>query len=770
LNTAKEENFSRLGFLNLQDQIGAFLGGLEDYFEAGHNGLSITGRQLIAKKWRPEMIKIGNHMRRGKPTDMRAILENEIVGRIDGEEQGKFFRLCLETAKLDEYLDASVKLSYKYETAVAELDTYKKGHILHKFDSSIQGKGYGSKLLENIIYDADISKEPIYLQIMPRNENAERLKVYYRKYGFRPVKDEYANMYVRMPSKGNFDKYADLNLERLKDYKIALALEQDASASGAQIIALTTRNKQLAALSNVVPTHEKQRIYDVVASACFNDPRFIKINQRLGITEKDLRKGAKYQIMVSLYGAGERTGILQVEKNLAKALGKKEGTLVINTTDRDTVLGEISARIARYERWDPETTAELRALRENVKDIFNKGTSPGDEIMHQLNFLDSSTRELVDKLTRSYDRVVTPADFKDVALILSEYLAEEAPIIKLFSKYCGRLAADFLAYAKPSNSDFDWVSVLKTTIRGSKKKGYVLPGSVSTALGLKANEPVAEKFLKRLGIWKPGGTLDEIINGIDSPEYRKTGFKYSKFEIKSLALDLKKATFGKSKKMFSIEVFKANKLPKSWTNAPSVNFDGKIIEQNFTQSFEEKLVYKDKFGNWTTNVLQIPQKTELDWWDQAVNAKGKINDIADGVKARTAYGVNTNHSNDATLVKNFHRWGKANNIQTSSVHDAFVTNAQHMLKGREALREIMANTLESNIIKKTLDEMLSRGLPEDIYLKYLNEAIDTGLIPVPGRSIIGGKVLKISDILTKEDILKKLPTEFKDDYGFYGIG
>ena len=82
----------------------------------------------------------------------------------------------------------------------------------------------------------------------------------------------------------------------------------------------------------------------------------------------------------------------------------------------------------------------------------------------------------------------------------------------------------------------------------------------------------------------------------------------------------------------------------------------------------------------------------------------------------------------------------------------------------------MASTLESNTIKKTLDEMLSRGFPEELYLKYLNEAIDTGLIPVPGRSVIGGKVIGISDILTKEDILKVLPEGFEDDYGWYGVG
>ena len=87
--------------------------------------------------------------------------------------------------------------------------------------------------------------------------------------------------------------YSRSSLEKLRQYKIALALEQDASSSGAQIIALTTRNKQLAELSNVVPTTQKRRLYDEIAASTYNDPRFRELNAKLGLTEKDLRKAAK---------------------------------------------------------------------------------------------------------------------------------------------------------------------------------------------------------------------------------------------------------------------------------------------------------------------------------------------------------------------------------------------------------------------------------------------------------------------------------------------
>ena len=189
LSTAVEKNFSKQEFLHMQDHIGSFLGGLSDKLEGNFNGLTVLGRQKIAEKWRKELVSIGNHLRRGKPNDIRLVLTNPLVLEVDGEEQGKLFRFAFEMAKIDEFLE------------------------------------------------------------------------------------------------GNYR-----NLDRLQDYKIGLALEQDASSSGAQIIALTTRNKQLAELSNVVPTNQKQRLYDIVARLTYDDPRFKKLNEKLGLTEKDLRK------------------------------------------------------------------------------------------------------------------------------------------------------------------------------------------------------------------------------------------------------------------------------------------------------------------------------------------------------------------------------------------------------------------------------------------------------------------------------------------------
>jgi SPP1 gp7 family putative phage head morphogenesis protein len=199
LNTEYEKSLGVDGFYNFKDQVGSFLGGLNDVFEGRYNSLSFTGRQKVADKWWPELVKLGNHMLRGKPADIRAVLESKIAAQVDGEELAKFYRFAIEAAKLDNYLQSN---------------------------------------------------------------------------------------------------YTTKSLASLNNYKTALALEQDASSSGAQIIALTTRNKQLAELSNVVPTSQKKRLYDEIAAATYNDPRFKEINKKLGLTEKDLRKAAKAQNMV----------------------------------------------------------------------------------------------------------------------------------------------------------------------------------------------------------------------------------------------------------------------------------------------------------------------------------------------------------------------------------------------------------------------------------------------------------------------------------------
>ena len=770
------------GFLNLQDQIGSFLGGLSDTLEGPHNSLSQTGRQKIALRWRNDLIKVGNAARRGRPQDIRDILDSPFVQMVDGEEQGKLFRLAIEMSRINDHVGGDFR-----------------------------------------------------------------------------------------------------NANRINGYKTALALEQDASSSGAQIIALTTRNKQLAELSNVIPTNQKQRLYDEIAARTYQDPRFVELNKRLGLSEKDLRKAAKAQNMVTLYGAGKRTGILNVEKKLAKVLGepkekplaviikgngdriaalgmKKEAanfykdlaarleiqgyrvsfdeglpntipdqsaalwvghsrgvdrlqfsegpatialetndnlasliklhgkdkafdlntkdikhyelskkdlesissynapsssTLVVAAADRDKVIGEISARMARYEKVDPDLYDELRRLRNDVKEVFNKGQDPGDAIMEQLYFLDPQTKDLVEKMTRQYGNVVTPNDFSLIASIMSENLRSQVPVLNDFTRYFGRLAEAFLRDANPKEASIDFKYEVLRRLFGEPEKrkaeqkflDLAVVRKLKKALGFKfkfepfktdaaaldkrrlITSPFLKEQIQRLPGWDPDGLLHAMLFGVERVD-----------------------------------------VEKKWTHAPWVNFDGKVVEQYFTQAFEQKLSYKDSSGKWINNIVMVDQRTSPTFWEELLNEQDKANSISDLMKARTAYAVNGNHSNDAVLVKRFHLWGERSGIQTSTVHDAFFTNVADLLPAKDALRQEYARAAQSDSVKNTLQEMLNRGLPQSVYDTYYEEAVQLGLIPVAGKSKVGGKVLQESDILTPADILQDVPGGFTKNRAWYAVG
>jgi hypothetical protein len=302
-------------------------------------------------------------------------------------------------------------------------------------------------------------------------------------------------------------------------------------------------------------------------------------------------------------------------------------TLVVKAAERDAVLSEISARMARYEKFDPDMYRELKALRQDVRDMFNKGLSPGADIMEQLYFLDPKTMDFVEKLSRNYNEVVTPDDFQVVAKIMSENLRRQVPILKDFTRFFGRLADDYLTNAKPRNSAIDESTLLKTLILGEYKSGAKLPRWLSRILAIK-DESIREKFLRRIPGYVPDSFVDNLVSGVRAPTRRRTGFKIGKFSI--FSEDITKG----------IEIGIPNKLDKSWQNVPWVNFDGVTLEQNFTQTFEEKLAYKDADGKWINNIIQVQQKTAPNWWEELRNKDNKINDIADVNKARTAYAVN----------------------------------------------------------------------------------------------------------------------------------
>lgn len=102
---------------------------------------------------------------------------------------------------------------------------------------------------------------------------------------------EYYRLYKH--TKGTFDP------RLMRTYKSKLVGEADASASGLQVIALSTGNRGAALTSNVLPTTRKMRIYDLVAQDVVADPRFQALMEDLGLnlTWEDLSKASKYQVI-----------------------------------------------------------------------------------------------------------------------------------------------------------------------------------------------------------------------------------------------------------------------------------------------------------------------------------------------------------------------------------------------------------------------------------------------------------------------------------------
>ena len=244
------------------------MGGLDEKFEGRFSSLTITGRQKIAEKFRPDMIKIGNHMRRNKPGDIRAILEMDIVQSIDAEELGKFFRFAIETSKIDDFLKQPVGNTFSRNGVLYQVDAlFNLKRPVYKLDAkSLEKSPQVNTKLEVRNTPPDMNAPVLIWETNGRQVIVDGLhRIQSAIKSNRILNVQYLTD-KDMQSVALTDFYSKESLNNLVNYKTGLALEQDASSSGAQIIALTTRNKQLAELSNVVPTNQKRRLYGLVKS------------------------------------------------------------------------------------------------------------------------------------------------------------------------------------------------------------------------------------------------------------------------------------------------------------------------------------------------------------------------------------------------------------------------------------------------------------------------------------------------------------------------
>jgi len=175
---------------------------------------------------------------------------------------------------------------------------------------------------------------------------------------------------------------------------------------------------------------------------------------------------------------------------------------------------------------------------------------------------------------------------------------------------------------------------------------------------------------------------------------------------------------------------------------PWVTFDGKTMMQRYRVKEQTRIDFTDPVtGEKVFNIYEAPSA------DGKLLSPQSIQDAAIGL------GVNGNHSNDAVLVRKFHLWGRKNNVDTGTIHDAFFTNLGEAVNAKSALRQIYADALEEGTIHKTLKAMRESGLSRQTYNKYLQRAYDDGLINPTNK-------------ITPTELLEP----FRDGNDWYGIG
>ena len=278
---------------------------------------------------------------------------------------------------------------------------------------------------------------------------------------------EYTRLHRHMGGNIKLDKrtWTPSEIKRLKQFKTKMMIENDASSSGAQIIALSTKDKAAANLSNVIQTKEKQRLYDEIAKRTVNDPEFLAIPelQELDLDWTDLMKAAKNQNMVTFYGAGDATKANNVANAFAKVLAQK-GKVTISSKEVEKFKKAIDAKISfEMDRKNWTRIDELRDIKKDVV-LASKRGKPITESLY-----DTARAEFRDGIKNSEDMhtflfklrdetgdLVGTRVFEDVSKIMTRYLEQEVPVTGKFIKFWKDVAKDYVAESQ--SVDIPWVT------------------------------------------------------------------------------------------------------------------------------------------------------------------------------------------------------------------------------------------------------------------------------------------------------------------------
>ena len=398
-------------------------------------------------------------------------------------------------------------------------------------------------------------------------------------------------------------------------YRTTINLEVDASASGLQMISMATRTRELAEVGNLFPLPRKRRIYDLVAQDTVNDVRWRQISRDLGVdlTWEEVAKVAKYQVLLTSYGAGRGGLRARAVADISKILGKKD-IHVITRPEQLRLLKEVDSAIRTAERFDtPETVSSLRSFRHELDDFLRSGSdvTRGRALLEEARDFPEIYRFL-DDFTSSGKPVLTAQKINDLADLLSEKLVNY------------------------SSTPRDYIDLHKR---------------------------IAERYVRETG----------------------------KVDI------------------------------------PWLSFDKKV----FVQNYRPKVDYEVRFYDPSTRryVRNIYSRTAD---SSSLQGKAGVGDV------RLGWAVNGTHTNDASVVRRFHLWGRRTNTETATIHDAVFVHANDVPLSIYELNKIYAEFTDSNHFLSNLDNLRRSGLSRESYNEFLEDARRLGFLnnEFSGRDIL----------------------------------
>ena len=167
-------------------------------------------------------------------------------------------------------------------------------------------------------------------------------------------------------------------------------------------------------------------------------------------------KGAKYQNMVTFYGAGEATKTANVARGVAKVLGKK-GYFAITKDVLTERLRIIDNKIKQSDKLGANAVAaDLTAFRKELVETINNGSPVSRTLLKEARDIHPDTEEFVNKLFNNRVGIVGPKDFDAISRIMSKYLESEVPVTGQFINFWKKAAKTYVSDTQ--KVDIPWVT------------------------------------------------------------------------------------------------------------------------------------------------------------------------------------------------------------------------------------------------------------------------------------------------------------------------